>query len=195
MSDKTFLRWLDGEEGYGLKTELKDNKVKSTAKKAKADEKEQLSRFNKIYGGLAVAISVLMVVILCVSIITFPTYGSVNNPTNNEVVERYVGSAHDETGAENVIAGMILNYRGFDTFTDSLQLFTKQRHLYKARPVHRSLDSGSDDYSPEKTIKKEKSQVSSCIMEAENYRRRNHAVSKKDRAFLQLLSVWCVFGE
>lgn len=123
MSDKTFLRWLDGEEGYGLNTELKDNKVKSPAKKAKADEKEQLSRFNKLYGGLAVAISVLMVVILCVSIITFPTYGSVTNPTNNEVVERYVGSAHDETGAENVIAGMILNYRGFDTFGESCVLF------------------------------------------------------------------------
>lgn len=123
MSDKSFLRWLDGEEGYSLKTELKDNKVKTSAKKAKADEKEQLSRFNKIYGGLAIAISVIMVVILCVSIIAFPAYGSVTNPTNNEVVERYVGSAHDETGAENVIAGMILNYRGFDTFGESCVLF------------------------------------------------------------------------
>ena len=41
MSDKTFPRWLDGEEGYGLNTELKDNKVNSPAKKSKADEKEQ----------------------------------------------------------------------------------------------------------------------------------------------------------
>ena len=123
MSDKTFLRWLDGEHGYSLNTGLKDNKVKAKAEKAKLDEKAQLSRFNRIYGGIAIAISIVMVIILCVSIIAFPTYGSETNPTNNEVVERYVGSAHHETGAENVIAGMILNYRGFDTFGESCVLF------------------------------------------------------------------------
>lgn len=123
MSDKSFLRWLDGEQGYGLSTELRDNKPAEKAAKPKADEKAQLSRFQKIYGIAAALIAVLMVIILCVSIITFPTYGSVTNPTNNEVVERYVGSAHHETGAENVIAGMILNYRGFDTFGESCVLF------------------------------------------------------------------------
>ena len=123
MSDKSFLRWLDGEQGYGLSTELRDNKEKVKAAKPKADEKARLTSFQKIYGIVAVVISLIMVIILCVSIVTFPTYGSVTNPTNNEVVERYVGSAHEETGAENVIAGMILNYRGFDTFGESCVLF------------------------------------------------------------------------
>ena len=123
MSDKNFLRWLDGEQGYGLSTGLRDNKLRAKAAKPKADEKAQLSSFQKIYGIAAAMVAVLMVIILCVSIVTFPTYGSVTNPTNNEVVERYVGSAHDETGAENVIAGMILNYRGFDTFGESCVLF------------------------------------------------------------------------
>ncbi|MBQ1236230.1 MAG: hypothetical protein IIX72_04575 [Oscillospiraceae bacterium] len=123
MSDKSFLRWLDGEQGYSLNTDLRDNKVKTKAAKSKKDEKAQLTKFNKIYASAAVMISVLMVIILCVSIISFPTFGSVTNPTNNEVVERYVGSAHHETGAENVIAGMILNYRGFDTFGESCVLF------------------------------------------------------------------------
>lgn len=123
MSDKSFLRWLDGEQGYSLNTDLRDNKVKTKAEKSKKDEKAQLTKFNKIYASAAVMISVLMVIILCVSIISFPTFGSVTNPTNNEVVERYVGSAHHETGAENVIAGMILNYRGFDTFGESCVLF------------------------------------------------------------------------
>ena len=123
MSDKSFLRWLDGEQGYSLNTDLRDNKVKTKAAKSKKDEKAQLTKFNKIYASAAVMISVLMVIILCVSIISFPSFGSVTNPTNNEVVERYVGSAHHETGAENVIAGMILNYRGFDTFGESCVLF------------------------------------------------------------------------
>ena len=120
----SFLRWLDGEKGFALNTGLKDNKpAKAPVKKAKQNEKEQLSRFYKFYAGAAIAMSIVMVIILCVSIIGFPTYGSVTNPTNNEVVERYVGSAHHETGAENVIAGMILNYRGFDTFGESCVLF------------------------------------------------------------------------
>ena len=123
MSDKSFLRWLDGEQGYGLSTGLRDNKGKAKTQKPKLDEKAQLSRFQKTYGIAAAIISLIMVVILCVSIVSFPTYGSVDNPTNNEVVERYVGSAHHETGAENVIAGMILNYRGFDTFGESCVLF------------------------------------------------------------------------
>lgn len=123
MSNKSFLAWLDGEQKYDLKTSLRDNKVKRVIEKPKIDEKAQLSRFNKIYASAAIAISVIMVVILVVAIVTFPEYGSASNPTNNEVVERYVGSAHHETGAENVIAGMILNYRGFDTFGESCVLF------------------------------------------------------------------------
>ena len=35
MSDKSFLRWLDGEQGYSLNTDLRDNKVKAVKEKAK----------------------------------------------------------------------------------------------------------------------------------------------------------------
>ena len=52
-----------------------------------------------------------------------PPFGSEENPTVNEVSGHYVGRAEHETGAENVIAGMILNYRGFDTFGESCVLF------------------------------------------------------------------------
>jgi multicomponent Na+:H+ antiporter subunit B len=64
-----------------------------------------------------------MVLVLLVGAVALPAFASPGNPTNNEVVRRYVGSAEEETGAENVIAGMILNYRGFDTFGESCVLF------------------------------------------------------------------------
>jgi len=122
MSNNTsFSRWLDGEQGFALKTGLRDNKVKSAAKKA--SDPNKLSPLQKSFAACSAAVAVLMIIMLCVSIVGFPTFGDPANPTNNEVVARYVGSAHDETGAENVIAGMILNYRGFDTFGESCVLF------------------------------------------------------------------------
>ena len=119
--NNSFLSWLDGDKGFGLKTELKEVRAKAPAKKAADPNK--LSPLQKGFAGCIIAVGIIMVIVLCFSIINFPAYGDVNNPTNNEVVERYVGSAHAETGAENVIAGMILNYRGFDTFGESCVLF------------------------------------------------------------------------
>jgi len=122
MSNKSpFLSWLDGDKGFALKTELRDCKEKAPGRKAADPNK--MNALQKGFAGCVIAVSIVMVILLCVSIITFPSFGAVDNPTNNEVVERYVGSAHHETGAENVIAGMILNYRGFDTFGESCVLF------------------------------------------------------------------------
>lgn len=120
-NNSSFLKWLDGDKGYSLRTELRDCKAKSAAKSPIAPNK--MNALQKGFAGLVIAVSIVMVIMLCISIINFPSFGDVNNPTNNEVVERYVGSAHHETGAENVIAGMILNYRGFDTFGESCVLF------------------------------------------------------------------------
>jgi len=119
--NNSFLSWLDGEKGFGLKAELKDTKPAKAPKKAADPNK--LSPLQKGFAACIIAVAIIMVIMLCVSIVNFPAYGDVSNPTNNEVVERYVGSAHHETGAENVIAGMILNYRGFDTFGESCVLF------------------------------------------------------------------------
>lgn len=123
MTNPSFKSWLDGESGFKLSTGLSDNKVKAAPKKKERDEKARLNKFYKLYGAVSLVIAIVMILILCVGIVRFPLYGSDTNPTNNEVVERYVGKAHEETGAENVIAGMILNYRGFDTFGESCVLF------------------------------------------------------------------------
>ena len=53
-----------------------------------------------------------------------PGYGSADAPTVNEVAERYVEKGTEETGAVNTVAGMILDYRAFDTLGESFVLFT-----------------------------------------------------------------------
>ena len=45
-------------------------------------------------------------------------------PPVNEVAERYVEKGTEETGAVNTVAGMILDYRAFDTLGESFVLFT-----------------------------------------------------------------------
>ncbi len=120
------LRWVDGERPVRLSTELEsieEKKKKVKKQTGAAEDRSRLDRFLKIYARCALAVSVLMLAVLILGTLALPAFASPGNPTDNEVVARYVGSAEEETGAENVIAGMILNYRGFDTFGESCVLF------------------------------------------------------------------------
>ena len=73
----------------------------------------------------------IMAVVVCVSIIWvllqtasyLPPFGSPDNPVNNEVSRRYIEKGMEETGAVNIVAGMILDYRAFDTLGESNVLF------------------------------------------------------------------------
>ena len=121
---ESFTKWVDGGNPVALKTDFQPAEVKKPAKKPAAlDDQRRLDGFLKLYARCAVVISVLMLIVLFVGAIALPEFAAPGNPTDNEVVHRYVGSAEQETGAENVIAGMILNYRGFDTFGESCVLF------------------------------------------------------------------------
>lgn len=119
-----FSKWVDGEVSLPLKTDFKPVRAKKAAAKQGAlGDRQRLDGFLKLYAKCAVVISVLMLIVLLIGAVALPRFAAPGNPTDNEVVHRYVGSAEEETGAENVIAGMILNYRGFDTFGESCVLF------------------------------------------------------------------------
>ena len=64
-----------------------------------------------------------IVVVLIYTIFQLPLFGDPANPAVNEVVQRYVEDGLKETGAVNMVAGMILDYRAFDTFGESSVLF------------------------------------------------------------------------
>ncbi len=84
-----------------------------------------LHLFSNVYSGVSVLICVIIVSLLLATVSELPPFGDENNPANNnEVVERYVKSGGRETGAQNIVAGMILDYRAFDTFGESAVLFT-----------------------------------------------------------------------
>ena len=73
----------------------------------------------------------LMAVLVCTGIILvllttagyLPAFGNPDNPVHNEVSRRYIEQGQEETGAVNIVAGMILDYRAFDTLGESNVLF------------------------------------------------------------------------
>ena len=126
-----FKNWVDGtgpEHKHMQRSKQIDaadyySRKREKPEKTPDEQKESFNSFFSRYKIIAAILVCVIAVFFFITIFSMPEFGNPANPTNNEVVERYVGSAEHETGAENVIAGMILNYRGFDTFGESCVLF------------------------------------------------------------------------
>ena len=67
---------------------------------------------------------VTMIALLMFTVTNLPSFGSPDHPINNEVSARYIEKGLQETGAVNIVTGMILDYRAFDTLGESTVLFT-----------------------------------------------------------------------
>ncbi|MBQ6110975.1 MAG: hypothetical protein IJL01_01125, partial [Synergistaceae bacterium] len=83
-----------------------------------------LHMFSALYSGMSVLTCIVIVSLLLATVAELPPFGDENNPANNEVMSRYVEHGAEETGAQNIVAGLILDYRAFDTFGESAVLFT-----------------------------------------------------------------------
>lgn len=83
----------------------------------------QVRLFQKIYNIFSVIFCLCLVFILLVGVSYLPKYGHEENPVNNEVSARYIEQGLQETGAINIVTGMILDYRAFDTLGESHVLF------------------------------------------------------------------------
>ena len=82
-----------------------------------------LNRFRRLYKIISVLCCVALITILLAAVSYLPPVGSPNNPASNEVVEKYIEDGLQDTGAVNIVTGMILDYRAFDTFGESNVLF------------------------------------------------------------------------
>lgn len=91
--------------------------------KNEAMQKKLLNRDMALYRILCAVVGVALLGILLYIVATLPDIGDADAPTNNEVSRRYIESGVEETGAINLVAGMILDYRAFDTFGESNVLF------------------------------------------------------------------------
>ncbi len=79
--------------------------------------------FRRFYQIMSVLLCLSIIFVLLWTVSYLPVFGNAGNPDNNEVSARYIERGLQETGAVNIVTGMILDYRAFDTFGESCVLF------------------------------------------------------------------------
>ncbi len=84
---------------------------------------QKLKAFGIMYRIAALVFCLMLMFIMLLTVSWLPENGNPDNPVNNEVSARYIESGLQETGAVNIVTGMILDYRAFDTFGESNVLF------------------------------------------------------------------------
>ena len=84
----------------------------------------EVRAYNKVYPILAVVLAVVIICFLFATVARMPAFDVADSPAHNEVMDRYVEQGMEETGAVNIVAGVILDYRAFDTLGESHVLFT-----------------------------------------------------------------------
>lgn len=127
-----FERWVNGdvdllEKGMETIPVKKREEEERQDNKSPVFDKQQEEKGLRIYRKIYLVMSVLLCLgIICVFLWTvsyLPAFGNAGNPDNNEVSARYIEKGLEETGAVNMVTGMILDYRAFDTFGESCVLF------------------------------------------------------------------------
>lgn len=135
-----FGRWLNGlEDPFLGHVEIRSQdpflETEEAKRKRKEDEKLHKERvydlennlevtiFRRFYRVFSVLFCIFLVAMLLGAVSDLPSFGDKDNPVNNEVSERYIEKGLEETGAVNIVTGMILDYRAFDTLGESHVLF------------------------------------------------------------------------
>ncbi len=72
----------------------------------------------------AILIASLLILLLLLGVNELPEFGNPYNPDNNELSHGYIENSLKDTGAKNIVASIILDYRALDTFIEAAVLFT-----------------------------------------------------------------------
>lgn len=87
------------------------------------EKNKKLALFSKLYRIVSVLFVFVLIGILLYIVSYLPPTGNASNPDNNEVASKYIEDGMKDTGAVNIVTGMILDYRAFDTLGESNVLF------------------------------------------------------------------------
>ena len=121
-------RWLEGAEdpfAEGMEMGRQEPVTESPEAKERREEDEKQLRqrvydlennveiriFRRFYRVFSVGFCIFLVVMLLAAVSDLPVFGHSENPVNNQVAERYIENGLQETGAVNIVTGMILDYR------------------------------------------------------------------------------------
>ena len=83
----------------------------------------QVRLFKRLYRMAGLLFCMIFISFMISAVAELPTIGVADKPVNNEVSQRYIENGLQETGSVNIVTGMILDYRAFDTLGESHVLF------------------------------------------------------------------------
>ena len=156
-----FFRWLDGD--IDLLASLPDaarthdmprkswQKLEEEAAREAAKQMDRVvsleQRFTRTGYAVCAALCCLALMAVFLYMSAHITRFGAENPRAAEVAERYVEEGLAETGAANMVAGMILDYRAFDTLGESHVLFTALVCvMILLRRDSKNMRAGYEDY-------------------------------------------------
>ena len=84
----------------------------------------QSKKAQLVYVIVSVALALSIIAVLLTTLAYMPPFAQPDNPANNEVYARYIERGVEDTGAINIVAAILLDYRSFDTLGESFVLFT-----------------------------------------------------------------------
>ena len=114
----------EAERGRSAEVRRVPRKEEKVYRKAEAWNREKGTKLTRrLYLALCVVTALAVILLLLRTTALLPPFGEASNPANNEVSRRYIEQGMEETGAVNIVAGMILDYRAFDTLGESNVLF------------------------------------------------------------------------
>lgn len=73
---------------------------------------------------IAIILLIGLSLVMLLAIAELPLYGCPETPVQNYVAERYITQALDDTGALNMVASIVIDYRAYDTLIETTVLFT-----------------------------------------------------------------------
>ena len=157
---------LKNREAEKLAWEQREMRLKARHDHAMEDERHLYERIHRwsvtrgaswitlFYRVLSVLICGAVIALLLYTVLDMPAYGDADSPVNNTVSARYIEKGMEETGAVNIVAGMILDYRAFDTLGESTVLFIAACAVLsllridrdeKGRPANALIAAEADD--------------------------------------------------
>lgn len=155
--------WLDGSrdlytDELEMRPQVPRREDKSALQRHREDKERALAHaydmehnremvfFKKLYRIFSLVFCVLLVSMLLIGVADLPPFGEADRPVNNEVAQRYIEKGLQETGAVNIVTGMILDYRAFDTLGESHVLFIATcTVLILLRADRRQGENGEDE--------------------------------------------------
>jgi len=113
--DAVDVAFTEAAVGAGISTVLMLGTLVITGYKEKENKRSKI---------LPLFVVIITGAVLVYGTLDLPPFGAADNPVHTHVVPRYLNDSAEEIGIPNVVTSVLASYRGFDTFGETVVVFT-----------------------------------------------------------------------